>query len=56
MASTLDKAKLHKALDEAIVVIDEQELEASRQDPRVKALFARGDALLAELDAEGASF
>jgi hypothetical protein len=56
MASTLDKAKLHDALDEAVVVIDEHELEESREDPRVKALFARGDALLADLDGEGASF
>jgi hypothetical protein len=56
MASTLDRAKLHEALDEAIVVIDQQELEASREEPRIKALFARGDALLAELDTEGASF
>lgn len=56
MASTLDKAKLHDALDDTVVVIDEQELEKSREDPRVKALFARGDALLDELDAEGASF
>jgi hypothetical protein len=56
MASTLDRDKLHDALDDAVVVIDEQELEESRQDPRVHELFARSDALLAELDAERANF
>lgn len=56
MASTLDRDKLHDALDDAVVVIDEQELAESRQDPRVHELFARGDALFAELDAERANF
>lgn len=56
VASTLDRDKLRDALDDAVVVIDEQELEESRRDPRVHELFARGDALLAELDAERANF
>ncbi len=39
VATSLDKDKLHDALDEAVIVIDEDELEASRRDPRVHALF-----------------
>jgi hypothetical protein len=56
MASTLDRGKLQEALEDAVIVIDEQEFEESRQDPRVHALFAQGDALMAQLDAEHANF
>jgi hypothetical protein len=55
VATSLDKDKLHDALDEAVIVIDEDELEASRRDPRVHALFEEGRALVAELEAEGAN-
>ena len=55
VATSLDKDKLHDALDEAVIVIDEDELEASRRDPRVHALFEQGRALVAELEAEGAN-
>lgn len=55
MATTLDKDKLHDALDQAVIVIDEQELERSRRDPRVRELFEQGQAMVAELDAEGAN-
>lgn len=52
MASDLDRDMLTSALADAVVVIDEQELEESRSDPRVHELFARGEALHAELDGE----
>jgi len=55
VATSLDRDKLHHALDEAVIVIDEAELEASRRDPRVHALFEEGRALVAELEAEGAN-
>lgn len=55
VATSLDKDKLHDVLDEAVIVIDEDELEASRRDPRVHALFEQGRALVAELEAEGAN-
>jgi hypothetical protein len=54
VAASLDEEKLHDALDEAVIVIDERELERSRNDPRVQNLFAQGRALAAELEAEGA--
>jgi hypothetical protein len=55
VATSLDKDKVHDALDEAVVVIDEHELERSRSDPRVHDLFERGRALVAELEVEGAN-
>jgi len=55
VATSLDRDKLHDALDEAVIVIDEGELESSRRDPRVHALFEQGRALVAELEAEGAN-
>jgi hypothetical protein len=55
VATTLDKNKLHDVLDEAVIVIDEQELERSRRDPRVRELFEQGRALVAELESEGAN-
>lgn len=54
MAADLDREMLASVLADAIVVIDEQELEESRRDPRVHELFARGEALHAELDGERA--
>jgi len=56
VASTLDKDKLHDVLDEAVVVIDAEDFERSRKDPRIRELFKRGQALHAELDAKNANF
>ena len=56
VASTLDKDKLHDVLDQAVVVIDAEDLERSQKDPRVHELFKRGQALYAELDAKNANF
>lgn len=55
VASTLDRDRLHDALDEAVIVVDERELERSRRDPRVRARFERGRALVDELESEGAN-
>ncbi|HEX3391144.1 MAG TPA: hypothetical protein VHS55_01125 [Solirubrobacteraceae bacterium] len=55
VATTLDRDKLHDVLDQAVIVIDEQELERSRRDPRVHELFEQGRALVAELESEGAN-
>lgn len=56
MAIALDKDKLHDVLDQAVIVIDERDLERSRRDPRVRAFHESADELLAELDAEGADY
>ena len=56
MASTLDKDKLHDVLDQAVMVIDERDLERSRRDPRVRAFHESADQFLAELEAEGAEY
>lgn len=56
VATALDKDKLHDVLDRAVIVIDEQELECSRRDPRVPAFHESADQLLAELEAEGADY
>jgi hypothetical protein len=37
-------------------VIDEQDLERSRRDPRVRAFHERAEELRSELEAEGANF
>jgi hypothetical protein len=37
MATALDKDKLHDVLDQAVIVIDERDLERSRNDPLVRA-------------------
>jgi hypothetical protein len=55
VATTLDKRKLHDALDQAVIVIDEKDFERSLKDPRARELFKRGEALHAELDAENAN-
>ena len=55
VAATLDRDKLHDALDQAVVVIDAEDLERSRRDPRVRELFEQGQALVTELEAEGAN-
>jgi hypothetical protein len=56
VATSLDRDKLHDVLDQAVVVIDEQDLERSRRDPRVGAFHDSADKLLAELEAEGADY
>ena len=52
----LDKDKLHDVLDQAVIVIDERDLERSRRDPRVRAFHESADQLMAELEAEGADY
>lgn len=56
VATTLDKDKLHDVLDQAVIVIDERDLERSRRDPRVRAFHESADQLLAELEAEDADY
>jgi hypothetical protein len=56
VATTVDKDKLHDVLDQAVIVIGEQELERSRRDPRVHAFHKSADELMAELEAEGADY
>jgi urease gamma subunit len=53
--ATLDPKTLRDALAEAVVVIDAEKLERSRDDPRVRELFEGGEVLLVELEAKGAS-
>lgn len=56
VATALDKDKLHDVLDQAVIVIDERDLERSRRDPRVRAFHESADQLMAELEAEGADY
>lgn len=56
VAATLDKDKLHDVLDQAVIVIDEQDLERSRRDPRVRAFHESAEKLMAELEAEDANY
>jgi hypothetical protein len=56
VATVLDKDKLHDVLDQAVIVIDEQDLEHSRRDPRVRAFHESADQLLVELEVEGADY
>jgi len=56
VATALDKDKLHDVLDQAVIVIDEQDLERSRKDPRVRAFHESSARLMAELEAEGANY
>jgi hypothetical protein len=46
--ATLDKDRLREALAQAVVVIDAEDFERSRRDPRVRELFEGGEALLDE--------
>lgn len=56
VATSLDKDNLHDVLDQAVIVIDEKDLERSRRDPRVRAFHESADKLLADLEAEGADY
>jgi hypothetical protein len=56
MASTLNihtTSQRHDLPDETVAVIDTAELEAARQDPRVRSFLAEADAYLVELEREG---
>lgn len=55
-ATALDKDKLHDVLDQAVIVIDERDLERSRKDPRVRAFHESSARLMAELEAKGANY
>jgi hypothetical protein len=56
VATALDKDKLHDVLDQAVIVIDERDLERSRNDPRVRVFHESSARLMAELEAEGANY
>jgi hypothetical protein len=56
VATALDRDKLHDVLDQAVLVIDAEEFERSRRDPRVQALHESAERLLVELESEGAEF
>ncbi len=56
MASTLDTHTTSQGQDppeEIVAVIDAEELEAARQDPRVRSFVADADAYLVELERQG---
>lgn len=56
MASTLDTnttSRQHDLSDEIVAVIDTAELEAARQDPRVRSFLTEADAYLTELEQQG---
>ena len=56
MATALNRDQLHEVLDRATIVIDAEDLERSRKDPRVRAFHESAEALLVELEAEGAEY
>lgn len=56
MALALGKSKLQDTLEDAVIVIDPDDLERSRRDPRVRAFHESADELMAELEAEGADY
>ncbi|HEY5261177.1 MAG TPA: hypothetical protein VIJ33_03625 [Solirubrobacteraceae bacterium] len=56
VATALDRDKLHDLLDQSVIVIDAEDLERSRGDPRVRALHESAEALLVELESEGAEY
>lgn len=56
VATAIDRDQLHDVLDQAVIVIDAEDLERSRRDPRVRALHESAEALLVELEAEGAEY
>jgi hypothetical protein len=55
MASALDThaGQLHGPPEEVAAVVDADELEVARHDPRVKAFLADADAYLAEVERQG---
>jgi hypothetical protein len=56
VAIALDKDKLHDVLDQAVIVIDAEDLERSRRDPRVREFHESAQKLHAELEAEDADY
>jgi hypothetical protein len=56
MATSQDEDEMKNVLEQAVIVIDERDLERSRRDPRVRAFFESGAKLHAELEAEGAEY
>jgi uncharacterized protein YehS (DUF1456 family) len=56
VAAALDRDQLHEVLDQAVIVIDAEDLERSRRDPRVREFHECAEALLVELEAEGADY
>lgn len=56
VAISLDRDKLHDVLDQAVIVIDERDLERTRKDLRVRAFHESSEKLMAELEAEGANY
>jgi hypothetical protein len=56
MATPQDEDEMKNVLEQAVIVIDERDLERSRCDPRVRAFFESGAKLHAELEAEGADY
>lgn len=59
MASTLHKSDTQTSgtpdIEEPIAVIDADELDAARRDPRVRAFLMKADAYLGELERQGRS-
>lgn len=47
---------MDNVLEQALIVIDERDLERSRRDPRVRAFRESAAKLHAELEAEGADY
>jgi hypothetical protein len=56
MAMAVDKSELRDTLEDAVIVIDAEDLERSRRDPRVRAFHRSADEFMAELEAEGADY
>jgi hypothetical protein len=56
MATPQDEYEMKNVLEQAVIVIDERDLERSRRDPRVRAFFESGAELHAELEAEGVDY
>jgi hypothetical protein len=50
MATPQDEDEMRNVLEQAVIVIDERDLERSRRDPRVRAFFESGAKLHAELE------
>jgi hypothetical protein len=56
MATSHDEEEMDNVLEQALIVIDERDLERSRRDPRVRAFRESAAKLHAELEAEGADY
>jgi|HubBroStandDraft_6_1064221.scaffolds.fasta_scaffold61572_4 hypothetical protein len=56
VATAINRDELHDALDQSVIVIDAEDLERSRRDPKVRALHESAEQLLVELESEGAEY